>query len=158
MRCLENHDQPRIASRVSDERALRNFTAMLYFLKGSTLIYAGQEYRNTHLPSLFEKEPIERDAGKDISPFLKKLGEIKKNVLSCRDYFQAAADDENDIAILTRDDGKKTKIGIFSLAGKCAEVDIKIENKNYVNQMDNKPVTFKDGKLLCTGEPILFTL
>ena len=46
--------------------------ALLYFLKGSTLLYAGQEYRDTHQPSLFEQEPIVRDASKDISPYLKK--------------------------------------------------------------------------------------
>ena len=43
LRFLENHDQPRIASFVRDEAALRNYTAMLYFLKGTTLLYAGQD-------------------------------------------------------------------------------------------------------------------
>ena len=46
MRCLENHDQPRIASFVKEESDLVNFTAMLYFFKGTTLIYAGQETAN----------------------------------------------------------------------------------------------------------------
>ena len=32
LRFLENHDQPRICSFVTDEQALRNYTAMLYFL------------------------------------------------------------------------------------------------------------------------------
>ena len=57
LRFLENHDQPRIASFVRDEAALRNYTAMLYFLKGTTLLYAGQEFENDHLPSLFERSP-----------------------------------------------------------------------------------------------------
>ena len=41
LRFLENHDQPRIASFVRDEASLKNFTAMLYFEKGTTLLYAG---------------------------------------------------------------------------------------------------------------------
>ena len=38
LRYLENHDQPRIASRVTDDAALRALTALIYFLKGTTLV------------------------------------------------------------------------------------------------------------------------
>lgn len=51
LRFLENHDQPRICSFVRDERALINYTAMLYFIKGTTLIYAGQEFETTICPA-----------------------------------------------------------------------------------------------------------
>ena len=158
MRCLENHDQPRIASRVSDEKALRNFTAMLYFLKGSTLLYAGQEYRNTHQPSLFEQEPIVRDESKDISPFLIKLAEIKKNSLSCRDYFTATADDKNDIAVLTRADGHTEKIGVFSLSGKSASAQVDVHDGTYTNLIDGQPLTVTGGRLTCSGEPAIFVV
>ena len=158
MRCLENHDQPRIASRVSDEKSLRNFTAMLYFLKGSTLLYAGQEYRNTHQPSLFEQEPIVRDESKDISPFLIKLAEIKKNSLSCKDYFTAAADDKNDIAVLTRADGHTEKIGVFSLSGKSASVNVNVSDGTYTNLIDGQPLTVTGGRLTCSGEPAIFVV
>ena len=66
LRYLENHDQPRIASRVEGDLARDNYTAMLYFLKGTTLLYAGQEFSCTHQPSLFEREVFER-SGRDIS-------------------------------------------------------------------------------------------
>ena len=158
MRCLENHDQPRIASRVADEKALRNYTAMLYFLKGSTLLYAGQEYRNTHKPSLFEKEPIVRDLSKDISPYLKKLADIKKTVLSYKDYFTAVADDENDIAVLTRSEGMTTKLGVFSLSGRSAMVSIHVPDGTYTNLIDDSSLTVTGGKLSCTGDPIIFVL
>ena len=36
MRCLENHDQPRICHYVKNSSDLENYTAFLYFLKGST--------------------------------------------------------------------------------------------------------------------------
>ena len=38
LRFLENHDQPRIASFIHRESDLINYTAFLYFLKGTTLI------------------------------------------------------------------------------------------------------------------------
>ena len=157
MRCLENHDQPRIASRLPDEKTLRSFTAMLYFLKGSTLLYAGQEYGCTHQPSLFEKETFVRNTDRDISPYLKKLADIKKNSLSCRDYFQAEADDKNNIAVLTRDDGIKTKIGVFSLSGKHNMVNVSIKDGNYVNLINGETVTVENHRLLSTDEPIIIS-
>lgn len=155
LRFLENHDQPRIASYIQDEKALENFTAFLYFLKGTTLIYAGQEYKNTHIPSLFDKDLITRDADQDISPMLRKLNNIKKGLLSCEDYFRGAADDDHDIAILERDDNCTRKLGIFSLKGKAADVKVNFPDGSYINRLDCNTVVVKDGVLRCNGDPII---
>ena len=157
MRCLENHDQPRIASLVRDEKALRNLTAMLYFLKGSTLLYAGQEYQNRHLPSLFEKDVFLRDETLDQSAFLSRLASIKKNSLSCGDYFMAVADDETNTAILYRDDGKIRKLGVFSLSGKHNSINVKIKNGDYGNLITGEIITVQNGILQTSGEPIIIT-
>ena len=157
MRCLENHDQPRIASLVSDERSRRNFTAMLYFMKGSTLLYAGQEFSDTHQPSLFEKEPIPRSEEGNISSFLQKLAEVKKNSLSPKDYFLAAADDASDIAIFFRDDGKHKKYGFFSLKGKEADAHVSIPDGEYINLIDSLPVHVASGILRLSGEPVIIS-
>lgn len=157
MRCLENHDQPRICSFVTDRAALVNYTAMLYFLKGTTLLYGGQEYCCDHVPSLFEKEVFPRDAAKDISPLLRRLGEVKKTVLSCGDYFQGTADDEHDIALLEREDERSRKLGIFSLKGKSADVRVNWPDGNYVNHITGETVTVAAGTLHCAGEPIILS-
>lgn len=122
MRCLENHDQPRICHYVKNRSDLENYTAFLYFLKGSTLIYAGQEFGCDETPSLFDKDVFPRNTGIDLSNLLAKLDTIKKTVLDDDDYFRADADDENDIAILERDNNKSKKVGIFSLKSKSADV------------------------------------
>ena len=155
MRCLENHDQPRIATFVTDEKELRNFTAMLFFLKGSTLLYAGQEFRENHRPSLFEKDVFRRDGNKDISPYLARLAAIKKNDLSVQDYFSAVSDNAADIAILTRDDGKTRKIGVFSLRGKHNKVNVKVEDGDYVNRLNDRVVQVRNGMLSTDGEPVI---
>ena len=157
MRCLENHDQPRIASFIRDEKALVNFTAFLYFLKGTTLIYAGQEYGNEHTPSLFEKDPIDRKTGKDISPLLDKLARIKKDVLSAEDYFKGTADDANHIAVLERDDNHTKKLGVFSLKGLSADVKVDFPDGIYVNYMDGEMVQVSGGVLRCSGNPIILS-
>ena len=157
MRCLENHDQPRIASFVHDERALENFTAMLYFLKGTTLIYGGQEYRCEHTPSLFDRDVFPRDTSRDISGLLRKLYDLKKTVLSSEDYFRGEADDANDIAILTRDDNHTVKLGIFSLKGKSAAVAVPFSDGAYVDHLTGETVAVSGGRMLCDGRPMVLS-
>jgi len=155
MRCLENHDQPRICSFVKDEQALSNYTAMLYFLKGSTLLYAGQEYENDHLPSLFDKDLMERATGKDLSGLMGNLYAIKKTLLSHEDYFKGGADDAHDIAILERDDCRRKKLGVFSLKGKSADVKVSFADGTYRNHVGGELVTVHGGIIRCEGRPII---
>ena len=155
MRCLENHDQPRIASFIREEKVLENYTAFLYFLKGTTLLYAGQEYRNDHVPSLFEKEVISRDRSLDITPWLQKMYRIKKELLSCEDYFTAKADDKHDIAILTRDDNKTVKLGIFSMKAQAANVAVDAPDGSYTDHISGETVIVEKGVLHTDGRPVI---
>jgi glycosidase len=154
MRCLENHDQPRICSFVKDPDALENFTAFLYFLKGTTLIYAGQEYCCTQIPSLFDKDVFPRNLG-DISCWFVSLNKMKKELLSCEDAFVGSADDKLDIAVLERSDRKSRKFGIFSLKGKCGDVKIVIPDGVYKNYLNGADVAVKNGVLHCDGKPVV---
>ena len=158
MRFLENHDQPRIASFVKDEGNLVNFTAMLFFLKGTTLLYAGQEWEDEHLPSLFEKEPIDRKTGHDLSSLIKRLSSIKHDELSPDDAFFAQAVDRKDTAVMTRLNGSARKVGIFSLKSKSAAVDPGIPDGCYQNLIDGSFVTVAKGKLRCDGNPIILSI
>ena len=155
LRFLENHDQPRICSYVKDEAALQNYTAMLYFLKGTTLLYAGQEFENDHLPSLFEKEPIDRASGKDLTPLLKKLAGIKR-LLGTQDYFRAEANDEQDIAVMQRAGAAGHFVGVFSLQAKSAGVCVPAADGTYENLLDGSAVTVKAGCIHCDGAPVIF--
>ena len=154
LRCMENHDMPRIAALVPEERARRNFTALLYFLKGTVLLYGGQEYSCSRLPSLFDKDVFPR-TGKNITPLLQKLNAVRRAHLSAGDWFTAEADDANDIAVCLRDDGKKKKLGVFSLKGKSAEVNVPMKDGDYVNFITGEAVTVQGGKMHCTGEPVI---
>lgn len=79
MRCLENHDQPRICHYVKNRSDLENYTAFLYFLKGSTLIYAGQEFGCDETPSLFDKDVFPRNTGIDLSNLFAKARYNQEN-------------------------------------------------------------------------------
>lgn len=154
MRCLENHDQPRICHYVKNRSDLENYTAFLYFLKGSTLIYAGQEFGCDETPSLFDKDVFPRNTGIDLSNLFAKLDTIKKTVLDDDDYFKADADDENDIAILERDN-KSKKVGIFSLKSKSADVKVDLPDGDYKNEISGETVTVSNGKIHCNGKAII---
>ena len=154
MRCLENHDQPRIASVVPEESDLVTYTAMLYFLKGTTLLYAGQEWEDAHLPSLFEKEPIDRNTGRDLSPLLKKLSEIKHACFSGNDAFWGGADDGLRIAALRRGN----YAGVFSLDSRSGRVPLDAPDGIYEDLIAGGTVEVKDGTVFCPGRPLIFAL
>ena len=155
LRFLENHDQPRIASFVKEYDALENFTAFLYFLKGTTLIYAGQEYREEHIPSLFDKDVFGRDESRNISPLLKKLYDMKQSVLSDDDDFMGSADDEKHIAVLRRENKESLKLGVFSLKALSTEVKMDLPDGEYTNCLDGEKVLVQGGTLRCSGKPII---
>ena len=155
LRFLENHDQPRIASLVPEESDLINFTAMLYFLKGTTLLFGGQEVESAHLPALFERDPVTWHTGKDLSPLLIKLARYKKEVLSPTDTFFAKADDEHHVAMMTRDNGKTRKLGVFSLRSQKAQVTVDLADGVYTDYLTGEPVTVAQGRLTTQGAPLL---
>ena len=157
LRFLENHDQPRAASFIKDMQALENYTGFLYFQKGTTLLYGGQEFCCTEIPSLFDKDVFPRDAAKDISAWFPKLNRMKKELLSADDAIQCAAVDASDIAVLERNDNKTRKLGVFSLKAKAADVKVPLPDGCYVNYLDGSSVTIEKGILRCSGKPIVIS-
>ena len=158
LRFLENHDQPRIASFVKKESDLINYTAMLYFFKGTTMLYAGQEFENLRRPSLFERDPIDRATGKDLSALMARLYEIKHTALDAEDDFLARADDRHAIAVLERVGNGVRKIGVFSLRSESASVEVPAPDGAYLNLITGRKISVKNHRLLCAGRPVIFTL
>ena len=156
MRYLENHDLPRIASRLGRGLSLENLTAFIYFLKGATLVYAGEEAASAHTVGLFDKDPVEWDTGKDLSPLMTRLGQIKHEVFGCDDFFSARADDGYDIAVLAREGEWGRAVGVFSLSGMTCETSVDVADGTYINLIDATPVEVRDSVVATTGEPIIF--
>lgn len=156
LRCLENHDLPRIASRLGRGLDLENLTAFIYLLKGATLIYAGQEVASDRPVSLFDRDTIEWDTGTDLSPLMARLAQIKHEVLGCNDFFRARAYDGDDVAVLEREGTWGRAIGVFSLCGKPAEVAVDVPDGSYASLLDGLPVEVRGGRLAGSGAPIVF--
>jgi glycosidase len=77
MRCVENHDQPRIMEFAPTRAQALAWTAFMAFNKGPFFIYAGQESAATHTPSLFDYDKV--DWGDyELADFLTTLAALKK--------------------------------------------------------------------------------
>ena len=155
MRFLENHDLPRIASLVTDEDSLINFTAMLYFLKGAVLLYAGQERELRRRPDLFDRDPVDWAAGKDLSGLFASLGRMRKDHLHPDDLFFAEGDDALDIAVCQRDSRLTRKIGIFSLHAKEGDGRVNAPDGTYTNLIGQTPVLVSEGHVYSDGRPVV---
>ncbi|MBA9084241.1 glycosidase [Fontibacillus solani] len=155
LRYLENHDQPRAKELIPNDNDLLNWTAFLYFQKGMTLIYAGQETENDVRPDLFNKDTVNWNTGKDISSFLSALYPIKKKEIVANGSYLLRAIDEEDILVGEYTWGDQKLIGVFNMKGKSVEVVVNLPDNAYTNLIDGSKVIVKDGKLLSVSKPII---
>lgn len=157
MRYLENHDQERAKRIISGEQALRNWTAFIYFQKGATLIYAGQENQNETRPDLFNKDVINLDGCHDISDMLKQLYKVKKLPVVAKSSYHLSADDMLGVVVGEHKEiqGSDRLLGIFSFEGKSGQVDINMDDGVYINLADGKEIRVHNRKVDLKACPII---
>jgi hypothetical protein len=134
-------------------------TAFLFFLKGITFIYAGQEYGKTHLPSLFDKDTVELmpEDGVDLTELIKKLSSIKKEALFTDSAFTSEAQ-ENDICVCVHKGRKNgAAVGVFSLKGHAGNATVMLPDGVYENRIDKKKHEIYRNTVFCDGNPMIFT-
>ncbi len=154
LRFLENHDKPRSAFLLPDETVWRNWTAFLFFQKGPALLYAGQEAGCTHLPSLFDRDPVDW-SGPDRSPLIRQLCALKKHPLMAEGSYRVKALPGEILCAAYRGKGRQLA-GVFSLGGKPAALPVYVRDGVYRNLVDGSAVEVQQGLLRCTGEPVIF--
>lgn len=155
LRYLENHDNLRGGFVIPEENDRENWTAFLFFQKGMTLLYGGQEFSCRHLPSLFDKDPVDRTEGKDISPCLRRLAAMKRDPIFAHSAYHARAL-PGDILYATHRDGGRKLIGVFTLKGACGPVAVEAADGSYENLADGGTVEVKFGTVSCQGKPLIF--
>lgn len=153
LRYLENHDQPRAAFLIPDRRALDNWTAFLFFQKGAALLYGGQEASDSHLPSLFDRDPVDW-SGWDRSEQLRRLCALKKHPLFTDSVYQVSAL-PGEVLRAVHSRGDRQLVGVFSVRGSCALVPVDVPDGRYENLADGGSVEVKGGMISCQGSPII---
>lgn len=155
LRYLENHDQLRAGFLFPGEDALENWTAFLYFQKGMTLLYGGQERSCRHLPSLFDKDAVDWSAGPDRSEQLRRLYKLKKHPLLANSAYRVRAL-PGDILYAVHQANDRQLTGIFSLKGTQGPVAVSAPDGRYPNLAGDGSVEVKFGRVSCQGAPIIF--
>lgn len=153
LRFLENHDRARIRNEVQEEKALENWMAFLYFQKGMTLIYAGQEAGAAHLPSLFEKDPVDWNTEVDYSPLLRRLSQMKRDEIFTDSAYHVEALPRDVLLAVHEKNGEKC-LGIFSVRGTSSLVAVDVQDGVYENLLGGS-VEVHEGRLCTMGRPIV---
>lgn len=154
LRFLENHDRPRAHQLIADEKALRVWTAFMYFQKGMPLIYNGQETGATHLPTLFDKDTIDFSVKVDLTPLMKKLYTIcKDEIMTDSDYKVESPCDGVLTAMHTAKCGKL--LGVFPVKTTGALVNVQVPDGTYKDLITGRDVEVHFGMLSVSDEAVI---
>ena len=157
LRFLENHDRARAAFLIPEGMALMSWTAFLYFQKGMTLLYAGQEAECTHRPSLFDKDEVAWHISEGVTRLLGTLAKLKRNPILTDSRYEVKAL-PHDILYATHRKGDRQLVGLFSVKGNSAPVRVEAPDGFYPNLLDEngREVEVYGGMVSVKGAPIVF--
>jgi glycosidase len=144
MRCVENHDQPRIMKAAPTRAQALAWTAFQAFNEGAFLIYAGQESENAHTPTLFDIEKI-KWGSYSLQPFLTRLCRLKKEPIQQTGQFTLLA-----AAPAIAAQWQAADSGLFGAFNVNGVVDIMatpLPDGEYQDLLSDTLVTVRDGEM-----------
>lgn len=155
LRYLENHDVARAAHMIPDPTMRLNWLAFLYFQKGMTLLFGGQEQGAVRRPDLFNKDTVQWNAGMDDSDVIRRLTHIKKShSIFAEGAYQVTAL-PRDVLFARYEQGSQKLLGIFSVQGQPSVVEVWLPDGTYENLITGDPVEVFAGRLSTDGTPII---
>jgi hypothetical protein len=139
----------------SDEAKLLNWTAFVFFNKGCTMMYAGEEFSDTNLPSLFDKDLVNWD-GYDLSPLVKVVSKIVKDDITVNGVFDFEYQ-EKDVIVASYKYDNSTLYGVFNVGQTQGEVTLKnVENGIFTNLIDGSRIEVSNNTLNLSEKPLIF--
>lgn len=152
LRSFENHDQPRLRSKVRDESHFKQMVALSFLLKGSAFIYAGMEHQSTHHPSLFEYDEIQWQPQYSLEPFFRRLAQFKKQPIMMEGQFDLH---EHEGVVMVRYQYQhQLVIGIFNLENQ-AKVKVPLIDGIYTNFINEEDIVINNQWLILNDEPVI---
>lgn len=154
---LENHDFQRIASYVNGNPAkIRNWTALAFFQKAAVMLYAGEEFSSDCRPDLFEKDPVVRKT--DISPFIKRLVEIKKHRIFVNGIWNIRFPEMDGVALNTVENPSEMWMGIFNVGQASGGLAVELPEGTYQDQLSGIEIRIREGRMQLSSEPIILRI
>ncbi len=150
---IENHDRRRIASYDEDESFTRSLLLLTFFPKGPAFVYAGEEYKATLTPSLFEKEEIPHEihdqAYYDFYQKLVFLKHRKENL----ELLESVILKSKEESLLFRNTFKDKKEEYALINFSKEDMEFPMENGKYKDLISQEIYTIKE-KVLHTKLPL----
>jgi glycosidase len=144
MRCVENHDQPRMMHMAPNRGQALAWTAFEAFNQGTFLIYGGQEAAATHTPSLFDVDKVAW-GNYELQPFLTRLAHLKKDPAQTAGKFLLL---EAEPAIqATWIHPTDSLYGVFNISNEQGRVPVQLPDGTYPDLLSDTTVKVQDGKL-----------
>ena len=157
MKNLENHDCPRIADSVNNNMdKILNWTGFIFFQKGSTMLYAGEEYCSNIRPDLFEKNVFNRTD--DIQKFITKLAKLKKRNVFSSGIYTVHYPEVDGVAYQTFENDKELLIGIFNVGLNSGKIKVELEDGAYKNILGSKKVKVVNKEITLSNQPIVLQI
>ncbi len=143
MRCVENHDQPRIMRLARSREQALAWTAFQALNRGAFLIYAGQESAARHRPSLFDRDPIAW-GDYELAPWLTILAGLKKDPAQVNGQFVLlAAEPAIQAAWVYPGAGL---YGISNVSSASGSVEVQLPDGTYTDLLGGATVRVRGGR------------
>lgn len=162
MHHLENHDQERFASIVTDVVDRYHWHAFIYFIKGAVLLFNGQEYGDDHTMSLFEPEQLQIPANSQQYDQLVKLAKLMKQYIPIQNVpYHIEADNDNHTALIQYQIADRLVIAGVCFnrkASKNHRIQTHLPDGEYINLINGDTETIHEGQLIVGDDPILMII
>lgn len=156
LRFLENHDRSRARKLFPTESSLLVWTAFLYFQKGITLLYAGQEFQDKERPNLFSSDPVCWN-GTNLSTVFQRLYEIKQNeIFTDSSYSLSVLPHKVLHAIHQKDDQQMH--GFFPVGEVPSLVEVFLPDGEYQNLFDSSFFKIEQNLMQINRIPLIFSV
>ena len=153
MRFVENHDNERVMALAKNPPQALAWTAFQAFNKGAWLIYAGQESGADHLPSLFEKEPVQW-GDYPLADFHRRLASVKKEPAVAQGELNWNRIEPAVLGIWYAPGGSLA--GIFNFAGKSGEMETGLPDGIYTDLLSGGSLSVQNGRVFLPENAAIF--
>ena len=155
MKNLENHDNLRLAGLVnSDPVKIDAWTSFLFFTKGATMIYAGQEFCANHTPTLFDKDTVDF-SGRNISFLIRSLSDLSHQEIFAKGVYEIHLLDQ-DVICASYKFQNKVLMGVFNVGSIDEDIDLPVKDAIYTNLLTAKKFEVRNGQIKNVKEPLIF--
>ena len=153
MRCVENHDQPRIQKLAGTPEKALAWTAFSAFNKGSFFIYAGQESAAIHTPSLFDVDKIDWKHY-ELQETIARLAALKKDSALVNGKLRFTEAEPALQAVWMN--GDESLAGIFNVKSATGKVKVFVADGEYEDLLTDESITVSNGECKLPTSAFIF--